>query len=134
MRSPVDFSIRSTIWVLNEIFSLWLPDSPGNSQSALLPRINAGRKSWTYSLMIVVTISSSLNWSGVLFLTSYFGKVSQIVGMRSSRLDQVLAKANAGEVTQPDRRHRQDRDRDRDLGQDRGPDWRMTPLPGELAA
>ena len=49
------------ILVLNEIFSLWLPASPGNSQSALFPRNKAGRKSWMYSLMIAVTISSSLN-------------------------------------------------------------------------
>ena len=29
MRSPVDFSTRSTIWVLNEIFSLWLAGLAG---------------------------------------------------------------------------------------------------------
>ena len=56
------------------------------------------------------------------------------VGVRSSRLAQVLAKANAGEITEPDGRHRQDRHRDGDLGQDRGPDRRMTPLQSGLAA
>ncbi len=66
-------------------------------------------------------------------MTSYLLKRQEIVGLRSSRLDQVLAKANAGKVTQPDRRHRQDRHRDRDLGQDRGPDRRVTPLQPSLS-
>ena len=56
----------------------------------------------------------------------------EIVGLRSSRLDQVLAKANAGKVTQPDRRHRQDRHRDRDLGEHRGPDGRVPLLQASL--
>lgn len=40
----------------------------------------------------------------------------EIARLRSSRLDQVLAKAKAGKVIQPDGRHRQDRHRDRYLG------------------
>jgi hypothetical protein len=111
---------------------LWPPASPGNTQSALLARINAGRKSCTYSSMIAVTISSSLNWSGTLFLTSYLGNVSQKGGVRSARFVQVLAKANAGKVTQPNGRDRQYRRRDSDLGQDRGPDRRMPRLQAGL--
>ena len=82
--------------------------------------------------MIAVTVSSSLNWSGTLFLTSYFAEYEPKGGVRSARLDQVLAQANAGEITQSDGRHRQDRHRDGDLSQDRGPDRRMPPLQAGL--
>src|SRR3984893_16511697 len=50
----------------------------------------------------------------------------------SAGLDQGLAKANAGEVTQPDGCHRQDCHGGSDLGQDRGSDRRMTPLEARL--
>jgi hypothetical protein len=56
------------------------------------------------------------------------GEREPIVGIRPSRLNQVLAEADAGEIAQPDWRHRQDRHRDGDLSQDRGPDRRMRQL------
>jgi len=39
-----------------DLFLVFAGLGRGNSQSALLPRIRSGRKSCTYSLMIVVTV------------------------------------------------------------------------------
>jgi len=73
-----------------------------------------------------VTVSSSLNGSDTLFLTSSLVK-SAIVRVRSSRLGQVLTQADTNEVAEPHRRDGKDRHCDGAIGHTGGLDRACAP-------